>query len=140
MRHLLASAAAIVLLACGSPAPPGDRSVPRDASTPPTVDSLMTWAATDFRRQRSPRPVRFRAVRSGYLATSGGARQYRLCGEYSPASEGGDAEWIPFATIQTSPYEQWIGDQALTFCRDAQMTWDDGDLSARLLGRLGSVR
>ena len=138
MRHLLALATTSVLLACGSPPPPGDYSEPQTASA--AVEFLITSAANDFRSQRSPQPVRFREVRSGYVVTPGGARQYRLCGEFLPANAGDKAGWIAFATIKTSPYEQWLGEQALTFCKHAPMTWDKEDLSSRLLSRFNSLR
>jgi hypothetical protein len=140
MRYLLVLITTMLILACGSYPPSGEYSKPQNASTDPTVEFLITAAATDFRSQRSPQPIRFRDVRSGYVVTAGGVRQYRLCGEFLPASEGGSAEWIAFVTIKTSPYEQWLGNQAVTFCKRASMTWDKEDLSSRLLSRLNALR
>ena len=147
MRPILLLAVAATL-ACATTRPPGsDASAPmtsREALAEPplvpAVDSLLSAAAADFRQQRSQRPVRFRGVRSGYLVTATGARQYLLCGEYTPASDGAAAEWIPFATIQTSPYEQWLGAQALTWCRQHEVTWDERDLSGTLLDRFTGSR
>ena len=140
MRKVLALSTTIVLLACDGTAKPGGDSGTQAASTDPAVvDSLITWAATDFRAQRAPKPVRFRAVQSGYVVITGDERQYRLCGEFSPASEG-DADWIPFATIRTSRYEQWLGGQALGFCNDAALVRHAEDLSARMLSRFDSAR
>jgi hypothetical protein len=64
-----------------------------------------------------------------------------LCGEFLPAQEGGKAEWMPFATIKTSGYEQWIGAQAAGLCHGASVIWDKvGDLSSSLQSRLALLR
>ena len=124
----LVLAVAASALACGSRPEPG---------TPPAdpTELLLDSAAADFRAQRAPRPAGFRNVRSGYLATPGGGRQQRLCGEFLAAPVDGEADWVPFATVQTAPYEQWLGGQALPFCSDPAAKWDQGDLSSRLLER-----
>lgn len=140
MRHLVVLTTMLIVLACGSAPPARNQTQPQDASTGATVAFLLTSAATDFRSHPPPLPVRFRKVRSGYVTTSDGARQYRLCGEFLPSNEGGTGEWIAFATIKTAPYEQWLGGQALGFCKDASMTWDKKDLSADLQGRVNSPR
>jgi hypothetical protein len=71
--------------------------------------------------------------------TPGGEPQYMLCGQFLPAQEGGKAEWIAFATIRTSGYEQWIG--ATSFCQGSSVIWDQvGDLSSSLQSRLDSLR
>jgi len=74
--------------------------------------------------------------------TSAGDKQYMLCGMFQPAQESGNAEWVPFATIKTSGYEQWIGAQATGFCQGRSMIWHTqvGDLSSSLKGRLDSLR
>ena len=140
MHRLALSTTIILLLGCGSDPAVRSQPEPQNASMNPTVEFLLTSAASDFRTQRSPQPIRFRNVRSGYVVTADGARQYRLCGEFLPADEGGKAEWIAFATIKTSPYEQWLGDSAVAFCERAPMTWDTEDLSSRLLSRFNSLR
>jgi len=106
----------------------------------PAVDYLLTSAANDFHTHRPPDPARFRDVRSGYVNTSAGPTHYRLCGEFLPAQAQGKAEWLPFATIKTSGYEQWLGAQAAGFCKDSSVTWDKGDLSAALQSRLDSLQ
>jgi hypothetical protein len=79
-------------------------------------------------------------VRSGYVVLPDGMKQYRLCGEFLPAQDSGKAEWTPFATIKTSGYEQWLGAQAINFCKGFPITWDRGDLSSALQARLDSLR
>ena len=125
--------------ACGQ-APSGDSSGrQRDVPRSEHAEFLLSSAAADFRSQREPRPARFRNVRSGQIVTAGGA-QYRLCGEFLPEGREETGEWVPFVTLRTSPYEQWLGGQALPFCQDAAMTWDESDLSAVLLDRLKQVQ
>ena len=56
------------------------------AVSPAVVQFLLTSTATDFHAHRPPDPVRFRDVRVGYVVTPGGEKQYRLCGQFLPAS------------------------------------------------------
>jgi len=64
-----------------------------------------------------------------------------LCGQILVAVEGSKTVWTPFATIKTSDYEQWIGNQAAGFCQGSSVTWDKvGDLSSALRSRLDSLR
>ena len=73
--------------------------------------------------------------------TPSGQEHYMLCGQFMPEPEGGKAVWTPFATIKTSGYEQWIGDQAAGFCQGSSVLWDQtGDLSSLLQNRLDSLR
>jgi hypothetical protein len=111
------------------------------ASIDSVVEFLLTAAATDFHTHRPPDPGGFREVRIGHVMTPGGEEQSMLCGQFLPAQEGGKAEWTRFATIKTSDYEQWIGDQAAAFCQGSSVLWDEeGDLSSSLQSRLDSLR
>jgi hypothetical protein len=139
MRSLVALLVTLVLVACSTAPAVREQPRPQGASPTPAVESLLTWAATDFNANRGVYPARFRNVRSGYYVMADGTRQYRLCGEFLPAQQGGTAEWVRFATITTDPYEQWIGGQAAPFC-DSAVTWDEGDLSSSLQSRLDSLR
>jgi len=105
----------------------------------PTVEYLLTSAAADFHTHRPPDPARFRNVRSAYVTAPDGEKQYRLCGQFLSAPEGGTTEWMPFATIKTSGYEQYIGGQSESFCTGPATTTDEGDLSASLQARLDSL-
>lgn len=90
MRYL--AALAIALTAC-STAP--DTRSPADV-----VEFLLTSAATDLHTHGQSGPLRFRDVRIGHVDD-----HYMLCGQF----QRGTGEWIPFVTIKTSGYEQWIG-------------------------------
>ena len=140
MRSLVALLTTFVLVGCSTAPATRDQSNPPNVSMNSAVEFLLTSAAADFHTHRPPAPVRFRDVRSGYLMTPDGTRQYRLCGEFSPAQEGGKTEWTPFVTIKTSGYEQWVGAQALSFCSRSSMTWDVADLSSALQSRLDALR
>ncbi len=138
MRYLAVLFATLVLAGCNkAPVAP----VESQAVNPTVVQSLLTAAATDFHTHRPPDPVRFRDVRIGHVMTPSGEEQYRLCGQFLPANEAGKAEWTPFATINTSGYEQWIGAQAVGFCQDSSVIWHKADdLSSALQSRLDSLR
>jgi hypothetical protein len=102
---------------------------------------LLNAAATDFHAHGPTGPLRFRGVRLGHLTTTAARPQYRLCGQFMGARERVDSQWTPFATIKTSGYEQWIGGQAVVFCRDSSIIWDDvGDLSSALESRVDAIR
>jgi hypothetical protein len=118
----------------------GCAAAPATRDLSPAVDFLLTSAATDFHTHAPPHASRFREVRSGYVTSEDGTKQYRLCGKFLPAEESGQAEWTPFATIKTSGYEQWLGAQAANYCERSSITWDEGDLSAVLQSRLDALR
>ena len=138
MRYLTVLFATLVLAACSTAPVPRSES---KAVNPAVVQFLLTAAANDFHTHRPPDPVRFRDVRVGHVMSPTGEEQYRLCGQFLPAQQGGKAEWTPFATIKTSGYEQYIGAQAAGFCQDSSVICDkEGDLSSSLQSRLDSLR
>jgi hypothetical protein len=141
-RHLFL--AILVLAVCRSaPGTAGEaRAAPAPAVAPDSiVEFLLASAATDFHDHRPPDPARFRAVRIGRMDVAGGPTRYLLCGEFLPAPGGGNADWVPFATIKTSGYEQWLGAQAVGYCQGSSIAWaDSGDLSSSLQRRLDALR
>jgi hypothetical protein len=151
MRYAVVLSATLCLAACDKAPVPGNQSSagntaavdPRgqDAAVDSIVQFLISAAATDFDTHRPPDPVRFRDVRLGHLMTDSGERRYLLCGFYLPAQGGGGAEWTPFATIRTDPYEQWLGSQASGYCQGSAITWDSADdLSSLMWSRFASLR
>jgi hypothetical protein len=137
MRYRAVLFATLVLAACDRPALTRSEPEVQVASMDSVVQFLIAAAATDFHTHRPPDPVRFRDVRIGHVMTPSGEEQYILCGQFLPAQEEGRAEWTPFATIKTSDYEQWIGAQAVGFCKGTSVIWDSvGDLSSSLQSRL----
>ena len=151
MRHLVILFATLVLAGCGTA--PVTRSEPQATASPSqapapatqkasidsVVEFLLTSAANDFHTHRPPNPVSFRDVRVGHVVNSNGEQRYMLCGQFLPAQDGGKADWIPFTTIKTSGYEQWIGAQAAGYCQGS-VIWDKVDLSSELQRRLGALR
>lgn len=152
MRYLAVPFAALALAACsttlvtrsepkGAGHAHGLATEMQDASTDAALQFLLTSAAADFHVHRASDPVRFRDVRFGHVMTPNGAEQYMLCGEFKPAREGDNAGWMPFATIKTSGYEQWLGAQAAGLCQRPSITWNKpDDLSPLLQGKLDSLR
>ncbi len=152
MRYLSLLLTAFLLAACGTapvtretsrPAGPAETSAaaPRSAPVDSALQFLLTASAADFHKHSPPYPARFRDVRLGRFTAAGGDEQYMLCGEFLPAKEGGNAEWIPFVTIKTSGYEQMIGPQSANLCRNSSVIWDKlEDLSSALQSRLDSLR
>jgi hypothetical protein len=139
MRSLTSLLTSLVLASCATAPAALSQPAPQQAPPNPTVEFLLASAATEFHTHRPPDPARFRDVRSGYKLTPEGERQYLVCGEFLPAGEGGAAEWVPFATIKTSGYEQWVGGPAVGLCTRPATTWDEGDLSSPLQSRLDSL-
>ncbi len=128
-----------------SPETVSPSQVPAPESKKAAMDSvvqfLLTAAATDFHSNVRSDSVRVRDVRIGHVMTQSGEKQYMICGQFLRAQEGSKAEWMPFATIKTSGYEQWNGAQAAGFCQGSSVIWDkEGDLSSSLQGRLDSLR
>ena len=112
-----------------------------NASLDSVVQFLITAAATDFHTQGPTGALRFRDVRMGHVMNPKGEKQYLLCGQFVSAGKGSKSEWLPFATIKTSGYEQWIGAQAVGYCQGASVIWDkEADLSSELQKRLDSLR
>lgn len=97
---------AFALIACAGAA----------AQTPPpeTAQTLIAHAAGDFREHMKPVPTDVRRVRLGHLAATDGHARPVLCGEFRT---GPKSPWTPFATIQTDPYEQWVGGSATGYCK-----------------------
>ncbi|HEV2516800.1 MAG TPA: hypothetical protein VGV07_16210 [Devosia sp.] len=95
-------------------------------SSPATVDELVAASVADFRAHQSPPPTDFRAVRVGSIANADGGRQLLLCGEARVTPETGTM-WLPFATLQTGGYEQWLGGNATALCTQPGIEWDPAE-------------
>lgn len=103
----------------------------------PTLEFLLKSAASDFRAHK-PHPARFRRVRFGFATGSDGSKQYMLCGEFLPEVQESSVGWVPFVTLKTSGYEQYIG--TTSYCQRPSITWDKSDFSSSLKGLYDSTR
>ncbi|RYU94256.1 hypothetical protein [Emticicia agri] len=101
-----------------------------------TVQFLITSASNDFSKQKHPTPIDFRQVKVGYTLSSTNEKIYVLCGEFLAKEE--KENWLLFATVKTSGYEQYLGNQAKAFCEKSTM--DNVDLSAELKNKLVESR
>ena len=108
---------------------------PDHSSIQETVDFLLATAADEFKASSTLKPAAFRSVRVGYFFDAPPGR-YVLCGVVQTAGPG-SSERIAFATIKTSPYEQWLGGVADSICKSNKVEWYTGDLSEELQRRFG---
>jgi hypothetical protein len=105
-----------------------DPTAPHERSA--SLDYLIASAGGDF-RANARGLIEVRQVRFGLRDTTGGQESYVLCGDFRRKSEGQTAPWVPFATVETSRYEQWLGDTR--FCQTVSGAWDTADsLTVRL--------
>ena len=95
------------------------------------VQFLITSAANDFRNHKPPTPVDFRNVKIGYLKSRNSEKTFIMCGEFLSQENN---EWVEFATIKTSGYEQYLG--KTQYCQDATMILTDEKLSLDLKNKL----
>lgn len=115
--------------------------VMQDDTLKAVTEFLLTSSATDFYSHQPPVVIAFRKVKVGHLILSDGQKRYVLCGEFLSQDKKDRNEWTLFATIKTSGYEQWIGNQALPFCQDSKIKWTKlNDLSSALKNRLDALR
>lgn len=152
MRNFATLFGSLLLLTCStnpaggnrSPAAVRDRghlSVRQEAPIDPPVQLLLAAAAADFHEHPPPHLAGFRDVRIGHVMTAEGEPQYLLCGYFLVTGKQDQPEWTAFATIKTSGYEQWLGNQAASLCRRPSISWDEGgDLSSSLQRQLESLK
>ena len=108
-----------------------------EAAPDSVVDFLLASSVKDFRMVQKPLPAVFRNLSFGYLDGENQIRRFLMCGEFSYQNESGDVVWSHFATIQTTDYEQWVGNKQSDYCRDATpLRYEGGDLAAELLKRV----
>ena len=150
LRYLVPSFLFLLLTACSTTHPAASPS-PRESSSgqayasgerlDSVTQTLLGYAASDF-RAHSAAVAQVRNVRVGHVLTAKGQKQHLLCGEFLPAHSEGEREWTTFATIETDPYEQWLGGQAESWCKHSKVNWEKnvGDLSSALRSRLDSLK
>jgi hypothetical protein len=108
-------------------------------STVKPLQFLLTSAATDFHIQHPSHTLQFRKVRIGHVMTPAGEKQYMLCGQFQTVPAEAKAKWTPFLTIKTSGYEQWLGEQVASRCKQPSIIWEKGDQTTSLQRRFDSL-
>ena len=136
MRFL---ATILLVLAATTACAHSPEPAPKDASEAAIVEYLLDSASTDFRKH-GPETAGFRKVRFGYVVSAGGGQMALLCGDFQQAAGEHKGEWVSFATLRTSGYEQWIGDNGAGFCNRPNVAWEAEDLSAELQRRVDAKR
>ena len=112
----------------------------QNASIDSSVRFLLDASAKDFHDHQPPVPVSFRNVQVRNLIGPNAENHYMLCGQFLGKDNQSKDEWTSFATIKTSGYEQWIGNQSLTFCQDSRaISYKINDLSSALKSRVDSL-
>jgi hypothetical protein len=100
---------------------------------------LLNSAAKDFHDHQPPSPLRFRKVRIGHVGDRSKSGSYRMCGEFLAAEGSGKPKWVPFVTIKTSGYEQYLG--RTHYCSDKAVVWDTkGDLASILMSKWDALK
>jgi len=89
---------------------------------------LLTSAAGDFYKQKSPLAIDFRQVQIGYILGDNNERIYLICGEFLSEEKKEKNKWDGFSTIKTQGYEQYIGNH-LPFCEQAIFVKADFNLT-----------
>jgi len=121
----------LVLAACS-----GERIAPLVVD-PQTEALLIQFAADDFRQHVAAQGVMFRGVHAGDLRGDNGVVRHILCGEFLAPDQD---RWDAFATIQTEPYENWLGSSADVHCQQSGLALDTKrDLSDALNARYGKA-
>lgn len=109
------------------------------ASFDAVTEYLLTSAATDFRTHGPKGELQFRNVHRARQMLNAGEERHLLCGEFLAASKTGNDEWMAFATIKTSGYEQWLGET--TYCTNPKTEIDKSrDLTAELQSRFDALK
>jgi hypothetical protein len=151
MRHLASVISRLVLVVCIANSAPRIQTEPlhpvqatshekQQGSKDTPSQFLLTSAANDFHARHPAHSISFRKVRLGHVMTPEGEKHYMLCGQFQRVSAKAKADWAPFATIKTSGYEQYLGDQAASFCKRPSIIWDKEDLSSALQNRFDSLQ
>jgi hypothetical protein len=83
------------------------------------VQFLITSASNDFRDHQPPLATDFLTGKVGNLISSANEKSFISCGEFLSQENGERGGWETFAKVKTSGFEQYVRDQALSFCQEA---------------------
>jgi hypothetical protein len=112
----------------------------QNASLDSIINYLLDASARDFHDHQPPTPVSFRNVEIRNLIGPNEENHYMICGQFLARDNEDKDIWTSFATIKTSKYEQWIGNQSLSYCQDSKaISYKIIDLSSELKSRFDSL-
>jgi hypothetical protein len=112
-----------------------------NASLDSIVHFLLDASAKDLHDHQPPTPIGFRNVKVRNLIGSNGEDHYMIIGQFLAGDKQNKDEWTSFATIKTSGYEQWIGDQSLRYGQGSKaISYKINDLSSELRIRFDSLQ
>ncbi|WP_374430674.1 hypothetical protein [Ideonella dechloratans] len=103
---------------------------------PAVLAFLMDKATQEFSQPGPMHPKRIKTARLGHLHDAQGRDLDLLCGRFVPTDPSGGKAEVPFATLKTGDYEQWLGGQAVGLCSQPTITWFKGDHAQALMQRL----
>ncbi|MBY0447870.1 MAG: hypothetical protein K2P95_04195 [Hyphomonadaceae bacterium] len=129
-RLKIFTAAVLWLSACQSAARPEQTATPIESPVLVSRTVMVGYAATDFKKHVAPSGTEFRNVRVG-VRTQNGVSARVLCGEFRALP--GFVEWSTFGTLQTDPFENWLGESHV--CNPAYTILDNDDLTDELVAR-----
>jgi len=109
-----------------------DKAKPQPMATDAAAEFLVTTAANDFHNHRSPYPLSLPPGALWARSRSGRHHKVHAVWRISARIRGRHAEWTPFVTIKTDPYEQWLGAHARGYCEQPSIVWLDGEYSSLL--------
>lgn len=106
------------------------------------IQTLINNSAEDFFNNQPPIPEDFRSVEFKFLENDNNEKIYLICGQFLVHNTKNKEEWISFTTIKTDPYEQWIGNNASSYCQDSEKVpykISSDELSLKLKSKIDSL-
>ncbi|RYZ28993.1 MAG: hypothetical protein EOO10_07725 [Chitinophagaceae bacterium] len=101
------------------------------------VNSLIDISAKDFYTNQQPAPVDFKDVKLKYHKKHNGEELYILCGVFITH----DKQATQFATLKNYGYEQWVGNNAVTYCQNSrEISYTKEDLTIVLRTRYNEIK
>lgn len=118
-------------------------SLAQNDSLKDVIQFLINSSAKDFFNNQPPIPKDFRNVEFKFLDNKKNEKIYLICGQFLTYDSMNKEEWVSFTTIKTDPYEQWIGNNASSYCQDSKKVShkiSSDELSVKLKRKLDSLK
>ncbi len=92
------------------------------------IQFLINSAAKDFKVHQPPIAIDFRNLKAGYILSEKDTT-YLISGEFFPQ---GEKNWVPFETIKTFGYEQYIGNTVYSNKAQFESPVDNNELTVKM--------